>query len=191
MKYETRGVLAGRYRAGQMERVTHTHLAEPDGESALCNKKIGMADSYSCTEEERRARPTCPKCAKRYDKEAMRDTSTKKRKPARDHACSCHSKPAKKKVARKPRKPRKAPKRDATKTCGMGTEIQSLFLSQQHFTEKQAVGWAKRHGFRVIKVDVTANNYRFRQHPPSNFEPGSFRTIRIRPGVGAVIGCPT
>lgn len=183
MKYETRGVLAGRYRAGQMERVTHTHLAEPDGESALCNKKIGMADSYSCTEEERRARPTCPKCAKRYDKEAMRDP-----KPARDHACSCShpKKPAKKRA-------RKAPKRDvsSSKTCGMGTEIQSLFLSQQHFTEKQAVGWAKRHGFRVIKVDVTANNYRFRQHPPSNFEPGSFRTIRIRPGVGAVIGCPT
>ena len=68
VKYETRGVLAGRYRAGQMERITHTHLAEPEGESALCNKKIGMADSYSCTEEERRARPTCPKCAKRYDK---------------------------------------------------------------------------------------------------------------------------
>jgi len=81
--------------------------------------------------------------------------------------------------------------RDASKrTCGMSTEIQTLVLSQQMFTERQAVGWAKRHGFRVIKVDVTPNNYRFRQHPPSNFEPGSFRTIRLRAGVEAVIGCP-
>lgn len=77
------------------------------------------------------------------------------------------------------------------KECPIGTEIQTLILSQQMFNERQAAGWAKRHGFRVIKVDVTANNYRFRQHPPSNFRAGSFRTIRLRPGVEAVIGCPS
>ena len=58
-KYETRGVLAGRYRAGQLERVMHTHLVRENEETAICNKKIQMADPYSCSEAASRARPTC------------------------------------------------------------------------------------------------------------------------------------
>lgn len=256
MKYETRGVLAGRYRGRQMERVAHTHLYNPEDKRAtdvefpaLCNKKIGLADFYSSSDEERVACPTCPSCAKRYmkNRSAGRDpggarmsrkyhivainertrkkyyltssplthaeavtmsrkfgpphkdvrrqleevvTTKAKRKPARDHACSCSHPPKRAAKKKATRKKRAAPKRDAQKTCPIGTEIQTLILSQQLFTEKQAAGWARRHGFRVIKVDVTTNNYRFRQHPPSNYRAGSFRTIRIRPGVEAVIGCP-
>lgn len=346
-------------RAGQLERVMHTHLAEPEEETALCNKKIGLADYYSCTEEERSARPTCPKCAKRYDKNlASRDNSkgpqmkldsrftihreytghasgkpqyvarfmgnwigssgtragavklatkwetnrnpaySPRRSPVKRRAssapdCGCSRSPSKdcgcggpkrdfapirkikKKIAiyrlklavralwqdggtftekaqnvverarevailsglspeqvarieqevlrfgamglasareiatRRIVKPAKAKTRQltarvanayardpayggtgASKACGMSTEIQTLVLSQQLFNERQAIGWVKRHGFRVTKVDVTANNYRFRQHPPTNFEAGSFRTIRLRAGVQAVIGCP-
>lgn len=84
--------------------------------------------------------------------------------------------------------------RDATPNrnpvCPIGTEVQTLILSQQFFTEKQAASWMRRHGFHISKVDQTKNNWRFRQHEPSNFREGSFRTIRFRPGVEAVIGCP-
>lgn len=288
--YETRGVLAGRYRGKSLreERVAHTHLYNPDDVRvtdvefpALCNKKIGLADYYSFSDEERVSCPICPACAKRYNRSVGRDpgedgmkldsrftiapeytghvsgkpqyvarfmgeriassstragasklaktwevarqsswrdpaysetSPAKKRKPAtkkrpgsrrdprplvppkarrqsrRTAGCSCsHPKPTKRAVARKPRK---TPKRDAQRTCPIGTEVQTLVLSQQMFTERQATGWIKRHGFRLTKIDITPNNYRFRQHPPTNFRAGSFRTIRLRPGVEAVIGCP-
>lgn len=90
--------------------------------------------------------------------------------------------------------PRKYPKRDAAPNinpvCPVGTEIQTLVLSQQFFNEKQAASWVRRNHFRVSKIDQTANNWRFRQHSPSEFQEGSFRTIRLRAGVNAVIGCP-
>lgn len=93
---------------------------------------------------------------------------------------------------RAPRKVRKGARRDtqAQKTCGLSTEVQALLLSRQFFTEKEATSWIRRHGFRISKIDATENNWRFRQHPPSSFEAESFRTIRFRPGVEAVIGCP-
>jgi hypothetical protein len=74
--------------------------------------------------------------------------------------------------------------------CPVGTQVQSLILDASHFDTRDAAGWAKRHGFRVSKVDKTAHSFRFRQREPSTFVQNSFRTITMRPGVKAVIGCP-
>lgn len=76
------------------------------------------------------------------------------------------------------------------KNCPVGTKIQSVIIDNQFFDRRDAVGWIRRHGFRATKVDATSNSFRFRQVEPDKFENGTFRTIRIRPGVDAVIGCP-
>ena len=89
---------------------------------------------------------------------------------------------------------RKGARRDAApsglKVCPVGTQTQSLVLSKQFFTLKQAENWIQRHGFTLRKIEESRNNWRFRQHDPKRFEDESFRTIRLRPGVEAVIGCP-
>lgn len=75
--YETRGVLAGAYKGASADlKSTLTHLVEveqvgPDVDDVevmqtpSCVKKIHLADPDMDTVY---ARPTCPRCAKRYDK---------------------------------------------------------------------------------------------------------------------------
>lgn len=81
-------------------------------------------------------------------------------------------------------------KRETLRVCPVGTQIQSLILDNRVFDRRNARGWVKRHGFRDMKIDATENSFRFRQVEPTRFKTESFRTIRLRPGVEAVIGCP-
>lgn len=74
--------------------------------------------------------------------------------------------------------------------CPVGTQIQTLLFKRSDFTEAQAKAWAKAHDFKYGSIDTTANHYRMRQHEPSKFKLGSFRTIEITTGIKAVIGCP-
>ena len=74
--------------------------------------------------------------------------------------------------------------------CPVGTQVQSVILSKNFFNQREAKSWIGRNDFRISKIDETANSWRFRQQPPDWFEKRSFRTIRLRPGVQAVIGCP-
>lgn len=64
---ETRSVLAGAYKGSRVSLVsTLTHLAING--LGHCNKKLNLADSFALNEIERAARPTCPKCAAKWDK---------------------------------------------------------------------------------------------------------------------------
>lgn len=75
--------------------------------------------------------------------------------------------------------------------CSAGTRVQSLLLARTHFpTEARAISWAKKHGYRAYKIDVKPNTYRLRQANPDTFKSGSLRTITLRPGVKAIVGCP-
>ena len=74
--------------------------------------------------------------------------------------------------------------------CPGGTQVQSVILSQQFFSLREAEDWILSHGFRVSKIDESRNFWRFRQQPPTWFKKGTFRTIRLRPGVEAIVGCP-
>lgn len=73
-QYQTRGVLAGAYRGrndGERSNLTHLVNVATDGESSLCRRvKPGMmADEFSASStEDLQARPTCPYCAKKWDK---------------------------------------------------------------------------------------------------------------------------
>ena len=74
--------------------------------------------------------------------------------------------------------------------CPVGTEIQTLLFSKEKFTKKTAKSWADKYDFKYGKVDETENNFRLRQQEPSDFHKDTFRTIQIKDGLQAVIGCP-
>jgi hypothetical protein len=59
-------------------------------------------------------------------------------------------------------------------------EIQTLIFPKMHWTEEEAVSWAKEHDFRADKVDETEDSWRIRQFDPDEFE--RLRTICINPG---------
>ena len=66
---ETRAVLAGAYRASLASTLTHlVEVDEPGGEVIRvwgCVKADNVADAEA---DDRTARPTCPKCAARFDR---------------------------------------------------------------------------------------------------------------------------
>lgn len=69
------------------------------------------------------------------------------------------------------------------------TTVQTLIFDKKTFkSREQAIRWARSHNFRSDKVDETENSFRLRQRDPSEFEENSFRTIKLRQGVSAVIG---
>lgn len=85
---------------------------------------------------------------------------------------------------------RQPSRRRTFRVCPIGTQTQTVILSKDLFNKREAGNWIREHDFRISKIDETTNSWRFRQQPPGWFEKGSFRTIRLRPGVTAVIGCP-
>lgn len=66
-------------------------------------------------------------------------------------------------------------------------EVQSLLFSRDRFDRRSARAWARRHGYKYGKVDVTANYIRLRQRDPAEF--GFMRTIAFGDsGIKAVVG---
>lgn len=69
------------------------------------------------------------------------------------------------------------------------TTVQTLLLPRSKFTPTEALDWARSHGYRATKTDVTAQYIRIRQKPPSEFKSGSLRTIPFGDsGIRAVVG---
>ncbi len=73
VRYETRGVLAGAYRGKDIgNRSLRTHLVSIDANdndlrTACSQPVVNMVDSYA-DPVGNHARPTCPKCAERWDR---------------------------------------------------------------------------------------------------------------------------
>ena len=63
--------------------------------------------------------------------------------------------------------------------------VQSLLFDKTKFNEKQAKAWAKLHGFKFSKTDITEKKIRIRQKTPSKFN--FFRTVTLVAGVKAVV----
>lgn len=76
------------------------------------------------------------------------------------------------------------------KRCPVGTEVQTLILDAGIFDKRDAVTWAREHDFKAAKVHTTGQSHRIRQHLPTRYRAGSFKTITLTEGVKAVIGCP-
>jgi len=68
------------------------------------------------------------------------------------------------------------------------TFVQSLMYYKDRWTLRQATAWARKHGFRTMKVDVTKNMYRFRQVDPSTVKVLATKVLgRKSLGVSAII----
>lgn len=74
--------------------------------------------------------------------------------------------------------------------CPVGTKIQTLIFDKSMFNLRQAKVWAKKNNFENDFVDGKLNTLRIRQKDPAIFTENGFRTIQLRQGVQAVIGCP-
>jgi len=74
--------------------------------------------------------------------------------------------------------------------CPVGTQIQTLIFDKSMFNLRQAKAWAKKNNFENDFVDGKLNTLRIRQKDPAMFTEDGFRTIQLRQGVQAVIGCP-
>ena len=68
--------------------------------------------------------------------------------------------------------------------------VQTVIFSKSKFkTKAEAKAWAKKHKFKAT-LEETDGSYRARQYNPEYFQKGSFRTIKIAPGVSVVVGRP-
>ena len=70
--------------------------------------------------------------------------------------------------------------------CPTGSQVQTLLFPRDSYSPNAAKTWAKRHGFKYGKVDVTDRYVRLRQLPPEGF--ARMRTVTIGKGVKAVVG---
>lgn len=75
------------------------------------------------------------------------------------------------------------------KFCPEGTKIQTLLFEKKNFTQAQAKKWATEHGFED-GIDEGITVIRMRQEDPKHFVKKKFKTIKLKDGVLAVIGCP-
>jgi hypothetical protein len=70
----------------------------------------------------------------------------------------------------------------------VGSRVQTLLFSRDRYSSSSARAWARSHGYKSGKVDVTANNIRIRQESPGKFR--RLRTITFGHGIKAVVGPP-
>lgn len=127
------------------------------------------------------------------------------RPPSRDSSLRqglrSSSRDASRELVRDPRWPKGRPGSGETRTsqkgisytvCRHGMKIQTLIFPLENFTQGSAEAWAKKHGFRLLKVEETSQSIRIRQNQVEMFIKGSFRTIPIGKSdtIKAVVGCP-
>ena len=85
---------------------------------------------------------------------------------------------------------RRNPKNAWDNKSRLGSKVQSIMFKKRYWTLNRAKNWLRDEGFTGLIVDETDNNYRFRQEEPSKFKDGSFRTIKLKPSIQAVVGIP-
>ena len=61
-------------------------------------------------------------------------------------------------------------------------DVQSVLISRKYLSEKKAKEWIVKNGYKLKKIDITKNLYRFRQLPPSQFNERTFRIKVIKGG---------
>jgi hypothetical protein len=66
--------------------------------------------------------------------------------------------------------------------------LQTIGLSKDHFSLREAEAWIRAHRKKLIRRDETKGWYWFPQRPKAQFYPGTFRTSAKAPGVNIVSG---
>lgn len=70
----------------------------------------------------------------------------------------------------------------------MALKVQTVIFPTNKFSVTQAKSWLKKHNFKVGKVHTTENYHRFRQISPNKIKDGSYRTKKVKGGIGLVFG---
>jgi hypothetical protein len=73
------------------------------------------------------------------------------------------------------------------------TDVQSLLFEKGKWSITSASKWLRDHGYKAPKAESSGEYHRFRQHPPFQYQKGTFRTIvfgAARNGIKAVIAVP-
>ena len=65
--------------------------------------------------------------------------------------------------------------------------VQSLIFSKTKFNRSSARTWAKDHGYKASKVEITKHSLKLRQLPPGRCVTGSLRTEQLTKGVSAIM----
>lgn len=52
----------------------------------------------------------------------------------------------------------------------MSSIVQSVLLNRDKFTIRSAIDWVIVHNYKVKKIDITQNYFRFRQIPPNELK---------------------
>lgn len=76
---------------------------------------------------------------------------------------------------------------------GKSTDVQSVLFDKSKWTIGSAAKWLRDHNHSVPKAESSGDYFRFRQHPPFQYQKGTFRTIDFgakRNGIKAVIAVP-
>lgn len=67
--------------------------------------------------------------------------------------------------------------------CTTGTA--TIIFPKSLFTRREAVAWARKHGYRTAKVDTTPDSYRIRQFAPAQI--GRARSKKLANGAVLVL----
>ncbi len=59
-------------------------------------------------------------------------------------------------------------------------EVQSVLIDKKYLSRKKAEEWIKKNNYKLKKIDITDNLYRFRQLDPKLFNQKSFRIKVIK-----------
>lgn len=59
----------------------------------------------------------------------------------------------------------------------MKKEVQSVIFNKSKFTLNSASSWIIKNGFKIGRVDITKNYYRFRQYNPSKNKKYRIKTL--------------
>jgi murein DD-endopeptidase MepM/ murein hydrolase activator NlpD len=70
--------------------------------------------------------------------------------------------------------------------CPVGSNVQSLLFPKSRYTNAQAKAWARAHGYRAGKMDVSGKYIHLTQAPPNKFQ--RIRTVPFGKGIEAHIG---
>jgi len=71
----------------------------------------------------------------------------------------------------------------------MSSAVQTVIVSKDVADSRaKATKIAHAHASRIYTSRETGSSFRFRQRPPGDFKPGSFKTRQIREGVSVVTG---
>lgn len=66
--------------------------------------------------------------------------------------------------------------------------VQSVLIPKNKFTLEKAKKYIKDNNYKLKKIDITNNYYRFRQEDPEKFDEKKYFTKEINDGIKLIIG---